>query len=131
MAKLLDRMRDEIRVRHFSIRTEQSYVNWAKRFILFHGKRHPDEMGEPEVSAFLTSLAVDGHVVTSTRNQAKAAIIFLYKNVLDRSLDWLDDLVQARRPERLPVVLTRDEVRAVLSALDGKDKGGQERMALG
>src|SRR5437763_10427790 len=95
--KLLDRMRDILRTRHYSLRTEEAYVGWARRFILFHGKRHPLELGEAEVAAFLTSLAVDGQVVASTQNQALAALLFLYREVLDRPLEWLDDLVRAKR----------------------------------
>lgn len=119
MAKLLDRMRDEIRTRHYSIRTEQAYLLWAKKFILFHGKRHPSEMGEGEVGAFLTHLAVDRNVAASTQNQALAAVSFLYKNVLEVPLGWVDDVTRAKRPERLPVVFSRDEVRAVLGHLEG------------
>ena len=118
--RLLDRVRVAIRRLHYSIRTEDAYVQWAKRFILFHGKRHPDDMGEPEIVAFLNHLAVEGQVAASTQNQALSALLFLYKVVLDRDLDWFSkDLVPAKRPERLPVVLTRDEVRAVMSHLDG------------
>ncbi len=118
--RLLDRVRVATRRLHYSIRTEDAYVQWAKRFILFHGKRHPDEMGEAEIVAFLNHLAVASQVAASTQNQALSALIFLYKVVLDRDLDWFsDDLVPAKRPDRLPVVLTRDEVRGVLSHLDG------------
>ena len=104
--KLLSRLRDHLRTRHYSIRTETAYVDWARRFILFHGKRHPQEMGAAEVEAFLTHLAVDRHVSASTQNQAKAAILYLYKHVLGVELAWLDDVVQATTPRRLPVVLT-------------------------
>ncbi|MDB5349490.1 MAG: integron integrase [Planctomycetota bacterium] len=125
--RLLDRVRVAARRLHYSIRTEDAYVGWAKRFILFHGKRHPDEMGEAEVVAFLNHLAVEHQVAASTQNQALSAIVFLYKVVLDRTLDWFaDDLVPAKRPERLPVVLTREEVRAVLAHL-----GGVHRLAAG
>ncbi|MGH7354299.1 MAG: integron integrase [Candidatus Rokuibacteriota bacterium] len=117
--RLLDRVRAAIRARHFSRRTEESYVAWIRRYILFHGKRHPAEMSAPEVTRFLTSLAVDGHVAASTQNQALSALLFLYRQVLEVDLPWLDGVVRARRPERLPVVLTRDEVRAVLERLDG------------
>ncbi len=119
MAKLLDRVRDRVRVLHYSIRTEDAYVQWIRRFILFHGKRHPQEMGAPELEAFLTHLAVDRNVAASTQNQALSAILLLYREVLGRPLDELGRIAPARRPERLPVVLTRDEVRSVLAQLDG------------
>jgi len=117
--RLLDRMREALRLRRYSRRTEEVYVAWARRFILFHGKRHPSELGAPEVTGFLTSLAVDGHVAASTQNQALSALLFLYREVLDVELPWLDNVVRARRPQRLPVVLTRDEVRAVLQQTEG------------
>ena len=94
-------------------------MGWIRRYILFHGKRHPSEMGATEVTQFLTSLAVQRHVAASTQNQALAALLFLYRVVLDQNLPWLDDVVRARRPEHLPVVLTRDEVRAILQHLNG------------
>ncbi len=119
MAKLLDRVRDRVRVWHYSIRTEDAYVQWIKRFILFHGKRHPQEMGAPELEAFLIYLAADRNVAASTQNQARSAILFLYREALGRPLDDLGRIASARRPERLPTVLTRDEVRAVLASLDG------------
>ncbi len=93
--KLLDRLRDHLRTRHYSIRTETAYVDWARRFILFHGKRHPQEMGDVEVEAFLTHLAVQRQVSASTQNQARAAILYLYKQVLAVDLPWLDGVVQA------------------------------------
>ena len=117
--RLLDRVRGTLRAHHFSHRTEEAYVAWIRRYIFFHGKRHPAEMGAPEVTRFLTSLAVEGHVAASTQNQALSALLFLYREVLGVGLPWLDGIVRARRPERLPVVLTRDEVRAVLQRLDG------------
>jgi integron integrase len=117
--RLLDRVRAAIRARHYSRRTEDAYVAWIRRFILFHGKRHPAEMSAPEITRFLTSLAVERKVASSTQNQALAALLFLYRDVLEQDLPWLDDIVRARRPKRLPVVLTRDEVRAVLSRLEG------------
>ncbi len=117
--KLLVRLRDHLRTRHYSIRTETAYVDWARRFILFHGKRHPQEMGAAEVEAFLTHLAVDRHVSASTQNQAKAALLYLYKQVLGVDLPWLDDVVQAKTPKRLPVVLTATEVRDLLLHLQG------------
>jgi integron integrase len=112
-------VRAALRARHYSRRTEAAYVAWIRRYILFHDKRHPAEMGGPEVSKFLTALAVDGQVAASTQNQALSALLFLYKDVLGVDLPWLDGIVRARRPERLPVVLTRAEVRAMLEALDG------------
>jgi integron integrase len=119
MSQLLNRMRDRIRTMHYSIRTEDAYVLWARRFILFHGKRHPGEMGEAEVGAFLTHLAVEKNVAASTQNQALSALLFLYNVVLDRPLERVAEIVPARRPERLPLVFTREEVRAVLARLDG------------
>ncbi len=117
--RLLDCVRATLRARHYSRRTEESYVVWIRRYILFHGKRHPAEMGAPQVAAFLTSLAVDGRVAASTQNQALSALLFLYRNVLEVSLPWLDGVVRAKRPVRLPVVLNRDEVRGVLQRLEG------------
>lgn len=117
--KLLDLLRERIRVKHYSIRTETQYVQWVKRFILFHGKRHPRELGAPEVEKFLTDLAVAGKVSSSTQNQALSAILFLYRDVLGITLPWLDEVVRAKRPQRLPVVLTRNEVRAILDRMTG------------
>ena len=117
--KLLEQMRAALRTRHYSYRTEEAYVGWIRRFIFFHGKRHPNVLGKEEVSAFLTALAVDRHVSASTQNQALAALLFLYREVLDRDLDWLDDLVRAKRGEKLPVVLSRGEVAALLSVMTG------------
>lgn len=118
-AKLLDRVRDAIRFRHYSKRTEQIYVDWIKRFILFHGKRHPDEMGAAEVRHFLTYLASEAEVAASTQNQAFSALLFLYKAVLERELPWIDDIERAKRPAKLPVVFTQEEARAVLANLHG------------
>ena len=117
--KLLDRMRIHLRTRHYSIRTEQACVDWARRFILFHGKRHPQEMGAAEVGAFLSHLAVERQVSASTQNQAKAALLYLYKQVLEIDLPWLEEVVQAKRPQRLPVVLTPSEVRELLLHMEG------------
>jgi integron integrase len=117
--KLLDQVRGKIRLKHYSIRTEQSYLDWIKRFILFHGKRHPKDMGPQDVEAFLTHLAVQGKVAASTQNQAKSALLFLYKEVLGIDLPWLDNVERAKAPKRLPVVLTRAEVQAVLTRLEG------------
>lgn len=117
--KLLDRLRIHLRTRHYSIRTEEAYVDWARRFILFHDKRHPQDMGAAEVEAFLSHLAVDRQVSASTQNQAKAALLYLYKQVLAINLPWLDEVIQAKRPRRLPVVLTPSEVRQLLLHMDG------------
>jgi integrase len=119
--RLLDRVRAAAKVRHLSPRTETAYLGWIRRFILFHGKRHPDTMGAGEVSAFLSSLATTRRVSASTQNQALAALLFLYAVVLERKLPgWtMDDLVRGKRPERLPVVITRAEVGAILPRLDG------------
>jgi integron integrase len=112
-------VREAIRVRHFSIRTEEAYVHWVKRFILFHGKRHPAEMGEAEVASFLTHLAVEGCVTSATQNQALNALVFLYRNVLDRPLGACTGIVRAKRAERVPVVLTTAEVASILQKLKG------------
>ena len=117
--KLLDRLREAIRVRHYSIRTEEAYVQWVRRFIFFHNKRHPDEMGRAEVEAFLTHLAVEGHVAAATQNQALNAIVFLYKQVLKREVGQFENLVWAKRNPRVPVVLTVGEVKSVLERIDG------------
>ena len=120
MPRLLDQVREATRRLHYSIRTEDAYVDWIRRFILFHGKRHPLEMGESEVVAFLTDLAVRRQVAASTQNQALCALLFLYKVVLERPLERLDDdVVRARTPERLPTVFSREEARAVLAQLQG------------
>ncbi len=116
---LLMRLRQAIRQRHYSRRTEETYVGWVKRFVAFHGRRHPAELGAVEVSSFLSHLASDRHVSASTQNQALSALLFLYRAVLARDLGELPRLVYAKRSRRLPVVLTRDEVRAVLGRLDG------------
>ena len=100
--RLLDRVRQALQTRHYSRRTEKTYVAWIRRYILFHRKRHPAEMGAHEVTQFLTSLAVERRVAASTQNQALAALLFLYREVLEQNLPWLDDVVRARRPERLP-----------------------------
>ncbi|MEO8305157.1 MAG: integron integrase, partial [Betaproteobacteria bacterium] len=105
--------------KHYSIRTEQAYVDWIKRFIRFHGKRHPIELGASEVEAFLTHLAVDGNVAAATQNQAKSALLFMYRDVLGVELSWLGEIVPAKTPTRLPVVLTREEVSSILASLSG------------
>ena len=117
--KLLDRMRAEIRVRHYSIRTEETYLDWARRFILFHNKQHPKDLGALEVQAFLSHLAVDRNVAASTQNQAKSALLFLYRQVLKIELPWLDEVIAAKAGKRLPVVLTQTEARHLLNAMSG------------
>lgn len=117
--RLLDQVRERCRVKHYSLRTEQAYTHWIRRFILHHGKRHPRDMGAPEVEAFLTHLAVRENVAAATQNQALAAILFLYREVLAVELPWLDGVTRAKKPPRLPVVMTREEVRALLARLDG------------
>ena len=120
--KLLDHVRDVIRRKHYSIRTEQAYCDWIKRFILFHNKRHPQEMAEPEITEFLTYLAVKGKVAAATQNQALSALLFLYREVLEQKIGWLDGVERAKKPTRLPVVLTRSEVRKIFSELHGTPK---------
>ena len=117
--KFLDQVRGKIRLKHYSIRTEQAYVDWIKRFILYFDKRHPKDLGAPEIEQFLTNLAVNGNVSSSTQNQAKSALLFLYKQVLGVELPWLDNVERAKVPKRLPVVLTRDEVQKLLGQLQG------------
>ncbi len=117
--RLLDRVRQAVRARHLSPRTERAYVGWIRRFILFHDKRHPAGMGEPDITRFLSSLATAGRVSASTQNQALSALLFLYQQVLNRKLDWLQGIIHAKRPLRLPVVLTRAEVETVLGHLRG------------
>jgi integron integrase len=121
--KLLDRVRDMLRVKHYSIRTEKSYLSWIRRFILFHDKRHPNDMGAREIEAFLTHLAVEKNVAASTQNQALCALLFLYNEVLEKDLNPdVINAVRARKPKRLPVVLTRNEAMAVLAALSGTNQ---------
>lgn len=117
--KLLDQVRAKTRVLHYSIRTEDAYASWIKRFILFHGKRHPLQMGKPELEEFLTYLAVDRKVSASTQSQAKAALLFLYQKVFELDLPWLSDIVAAKHPQHLPTVLTVGEARAVIEKLSG------------
>ena len=116
--KLLDQVRDAIRLKHYSIRTEQAYVNWIKRYIYFHNVRHPAEMGAPQVQAFLTHLAVEGNIAASTQNQALSALLFLYKEILHRDLGPIDAM-RAKKPKRLPSVLTKEEIHRVLDHLSG------------
>jgi integrase len=117
--KLLDQVRARIRVKHYSIRTEDQYVQWIKRYIYFHDKRHPRDLGAAAVEAFLSDLAVNGRVAASTQNQALSALLFLYKEVLEIALPWLDNITRAKPSKHLPVVLTPAEVRAVLERMDG------------
>lgn len=117
--RLLDQVRGKIRLKHYSLRTEQTYVDWIKRFIWHFDKRHPRDLGAPDVEAFLTHLAVVGRVAASTQNQAKSALLFLYREVLGVELPWLDKVERAKAPKRLPVVLSRAEVQAVLGRLQG------------
>lgn len=120
--RLMEQVRDALRVHHYSLRTEQSYLQWVRRFILFHGKRHPREMGEEEIAAFLTYLAVKKNVAASTQNQALSAILFLYKKVLGIEPAWLEGVTRAKRPKRLPVVLPQETVRQLLGRVTGTNK---------
>jgi integron integrase len=117
--KLLEQVSQTIKTLHYSTRTEKVYRAWIKKFILFHNKRHPANMGKAEITQFLSSLATKHRVSSSTQNQALSALLFLYRNVLNQNIDWVEGIVRAKNSERLPVVLTRDEVRAVLDQLDG------------
>lgn len=117
--KLLDRVRIAIRLKNYSIRTERAYVSWIERFIRFHNLRHPQEMGVPQIEAFLAHLAVEGNVAASTQNQALSALLFLYKQVLQQELPAKINVLWAKRPERLPMVLTRAEVRQIIDQLVG------------
>jgi integron integrase len=117
--KLMAQLRVQIKLRHFSLRTEEAYTAWVRRYIVFHGKRHPDQMGEREIRDFLGFLAAERNVAASTQNQALAALLFLYREVLGRPMENVEVGIRANRPERLPVVLTREEVRGVLDAMSG------------
>ena len=117
--KLLDRVRATMRLNRYSPRTEAAYIDWIKRFIRFHGVRHPQEMGADEVKAFLGHLATEMNVAASTQNQAFSALLFLYKDVLKQRLPWIDDIVRAKRPAKVPVVFTQEEARTVLSKMTG------------
>ena len=122
-ATIAERVSIEIRTRHYSPRTEEAYLGWTKRFILFHGKKHPSAMGAHEINEFLTHLAVERHVSASTQSQALAAVLFLYRDVLGEEVPWLSDLVRAPRRARAPVVLTRDEVRGAVASLSTPTSG--------
>jgi integron integrase len=117
--RLLEQVRDLIRLKHYSIRTEASYLGWIRRFILYHGRRHPRDMGADEVTQFLTHLAVRGNVAAATQNQALNAILFLYRQVLKIDMPWLGKIERAKKPARLPVVLSRAEVKRLLAQLEG------------
>ena len=117
--KLLDQMRESMRARHYRPRTEETYCQWVRRYILFHQKRHPTDMGEPEINAFLTHLAVKDKDSASTQNQALSAIVYLYRHVIGRDVGDLGDVIRGRKLKRLPVVMTRDEIKAVLDHLSG------------
>src|SRR5437764_4560100 len=120
--RLIDRVGNVMRLKHYSLRTERTYWDWIERFIRFHGMRHPSEMAEAEVGAFLTHLARDGKVAASTQNQALSALLFLYKEVLKQEIGWLEGVQRAKKPMRLPVVLTRDEVHKIFAHLHGTNR---------
>ena len=117
--RLLDQVRDRLRVKHYSMRPEDAYLHWIRRYIYFHAKKHPRDMGGPQVEAFLSHLATDARVAAPTQNQALSALLFLYREVLQVDLPWMDGVVRAKRPKHLPVVLTENEVRALLAQLEG------------
>src|SRR5688572_5770550 len=119
-ARLLDAVRERVRARHYSYLTEKAYLHWIRRFIRFHGRRHPRDMGKAELEAFLTSLATEAQVSASTQNQALAALLFLYREVLELPFPWLDQVVRAKPRVRAPVVLTRGEVWSLLGRLNGE-----------
>jgi integron integrase len=119
--KLLDQVRQAMRTRHYSDKTEKAYVHWIKRYIFFHNKRHPAEMSEKEIAQFLSTLASEWHVSASTQNQALNAILFLYRDVLWKEVGYIEGVIRARRPHRLPVVLTREEIKSILNVLDRSD----------
>ena len=118
---LLDEVRRQVRLRHYSLRTEQAYVGWIRRFVHANGRRHPRELGAAEVESFLSALATEGNVAAGTQNQALSVLLFLYREVLQVELPWLESVVRAKRPQRVPTVLSREEVRRLLAALDGRD----------
>ena len=120
--RLMDQVRNTLCVHHYSIRTEQAYTQWIRRFICFHNKRHPKDMGKAEVEAFLTHLAVKKNVSASTQNQPLAALLFLYQKVLRIDLDWIEDVVRVKNPVRVPTVLSKTEVKQLLAALQGEHK---------
>lgn len=117
--RLLDRVREVLRFKHYSLRTEEAYIGWIRRYVVFHGKQHPESLGTEEVRAFLTDLAVNGKVAAPTQNQALSALLFLYQEVLKREIGWLDEVERAQRPAKMPVVCTPEEVQAVLKEVQG------------
>ena len=117
--KLLDQTRDVLRLKHYSLRTERSYCDWIKRFIRFHQLRHPKDMGAAEISQFLTHLARIGNVSAATQNQALSALLFLYQQVLKQEVGWIEEVERAKRPRRVPVVLTREEIHKIFAHLHG------------
>src|SRR5437764_12618945 len=117
--KLLDQTRDVLRLKHYSLRTERSYCDWIERFIRFHRLRHPKDMGAAEITQFLTHLARIGNVSAATQNQALSALLFLYQQVLKQEVGWIDQIERAKRPKRVPIVLTRDEVHKIFGHLHG------------
>ncbi len=119
-ARLMEEVRRCLRLKHYSLSTKQAYTGWIRRFILANDKRHPREMGGPEVERFLSSLAVQGRVAASTQNQALSALLFLYRQVLAVDLPWLDNVARAKRPQRVPTVLSREEVQRLLAAMEGR-----------
>lgn len=129
--RLLVRVRERLRLRHYSLRTETAYLGWIKRFILFHGKRHPSALGKEAVEAFLTSLALERNVAAATQNQALAALLFLYREVLGVELPWLDEVTRAKKPARLPTVLTQAEVSVLLKQIDDPQVGLVVRLLYG
>ena len=120
MSRLLEQVREAVRTRHYSIRAEEAYLRWIREYILFFDKRHPSDLGANEIGAFVSHLAVKRNVAASTQNQALSALLFLYREVLGQPVEWVDDIERAKRPQRLPVVFTREEVRAVLGHLRGE-----------
>ena len=118
--RLMNEVRRKLRLRHYSLRTEQAYSGWIRRFIFANGKRHPRQMGGPEVERFLSTLATDGDVAAGTQNQALSALLFLYRDVLGIELPWMENVVRAKRPRRVPTVLSTDETRRLLGAMDGR-----------
>lgn len=129
--RLLEQVREKIRALHYSLRTEETYVHWIKRFILFHGKRHPKDMSAPEVEAFLSHLATDLDVAASTQNLALSAVLFLYRQVLEQELPWLEGVTRAKKPQRLPTVLSRTEAQRLLAALADDTPGLVARLLYG
>ncbi len=119
-SKLLEDVRDTLRLRHYSYRTEKSYIYWIRKFILFHQKRHPAEMGKDEIRNYLTFLARQRKVSASTQNQALSALLFLYKHVLQKEIGYIDQIERAKKPKRIPVVFSKAEAKQILAQLNGK-----------